>query len=128
MKAKPTQRALSPLKKYSVKVLLAPVFKLFECVCELFVPFLVKDIIDIGITNSDGTYILVLSLIMLALAIAGFGVTMITQYLGARVSADYAFDLKKDLYDQLNRIAPQQLEHFGKSKALTLINNDFFFF
>lgn len=126
MKAKPTQRALSPLKKYSVKVLLAPVFKLFECVCELFVPFLVKDIIDIGITNNDGTYILVRSLIMLALAIAGFGVTMITQYLGARVSADYAFDLKKDLYDQLNRIAPQQLEHFGKSKALTLINNDSF--
>jgi hypothetical protein len=75
-------KALTPLKKYKVKVLLAPLFKLFECVCELFVPFLVKDIIDMASVNSDGTYILWRSLIMLALAIAGFGVTMITQYLG----------------------------------------------
>ncbi|OPZ35404.1 MAG: putative multidrug export ATP-binding/permease protein [Tenericutes bacterium ADurb.BinA155] len=119
-------KALTPLKKYKAKVLLAPLFKLFECVCELFVPFLVKDIIDIGIAQSDGTYILTRSLIMLALAFAGFGVTMITQYLGARVSADYAYDLKKELYRQLNAISSRQLESFGKSKALTLINNDSF--
>jgi ATP-binding cassette subfamily B multidrug efflux pump len=121
-----TMKALTPLKKYKVKVLLAPLFKLFECVCELFVPFLVKDIIDIGIVNSDGTYILWRSLIMLALAIAGFGVTMITQYLGARVSADYAYDLKKEIYHHLDAISSSQLETFGKSKALTLINNDSF--
>jgi ATP-binding cassette subfamily B multidrug efflux pump len=119
-------KALTPLKKYKAKVLLAPLFKLFECVCELFVPFLVKDIIDIGIAQSDGTYILTRSLIMLALAFAGFGVTMITQYLGARVSADYAYGLKKELYRQLNAISSRQLESFGKSKALTLINNDSF--
>jgi ABC-type multidrug transport system fused ATPase/permease subunit len=119
-------KALTPLKKYKAKVLLAPLFKLFECVCELFVPFLVKDIIDNGIAHSDGTYILWRSLIMLALAIAGFGVTMITQYLGARVSADYAYDLKKEIYRHLDAISSSQLETFGKSKALTLINNDSF--
>jgi len=120
------KRALEPLKKYTGKVLLAPVFKLFECVCELFVPFLVKDIIDTGISNGDQTYILVRSLIMLGLAIFGFAVTMITQYLAARVSSDYAYELKKDLYKELNVISSPQLEAYGKSKALTLINNDSF--
>jgi len=119
-------KALGPLKKYTGKVILAPVFKLFECICELFIPFLVKDIIDNGITNRDGNYILVRSLIMLGLAIFGFAVTMITQYLAARVSSDYAYDLKKDLYRQLDVISSPQLEAYGKSKALTLVNNDSF--
>ena len=122
--------ALGQLKKYRVKVILAPVFKLFECVCELLVPLLVKNVVDyltdIRTEQVDFTKILWPTLIMLALAILGFGVTMITQYLAARVSADYAYDLKKDLYRQINSLSEKQIETFGKSKTLTIINNDSF--
>ena len=113
-----------------MKVILAPIFKLFECVCELLVPILVKSIIDyitdIGTVEPDLWKILWPSLVMLALAILGFGVTMITQYLAARVSADYAYDLKKDIYWQINRLSENQIERFGKNKTLTIINNDSF--
>ena len=122
--------ALGQLRKYRVKVILAPIFKLFECVCELLVPILVKSIIDyitdIGTVEPDLWKILWPSLVMLALAILGFGVTMITQYLAARVSADYAYDLKKDIYWQINRLSENQIERFGKNKTLTIINNDSF--
>ena len=91
-------KALTPLKKYRVKVVLAPIFKLFECVCELFVPILVKIIIDYLDKTEPADYewttILYPALIMLALAVLGFGVTMVTQYLAARVATSYAYDLK----------------------------------
>ena len=123
-------RALGPLKKYSVKVVLAPLFKIFECVCELFVPILVKQVIDYLSATDPSSYdwmeILRPCLIMLALAFAGFGVTMVTQYLAARVSADYAYDLKKELYRQINELSDEQIDRFGRSKVITLVNNDSF--
>lgn len=124
--------SFTSLKKYRAKVILAPTFKAFESICELLVPFIVKLIIDyLGDAESvpENTQLLNVlygCLIMFALAILGFGVTMITQYLAARVSADYAYDLKKELYSQLDSLSTRQIEEFGASKTLTLINNDSF--
>ena len=124
-------KAFGPLKKYRIKVVLAPVFKLFEAVTELIVPILVSRIIDQGLTPGqphfqDWKYIAVLSSIMFGLAIAGFAMTMITQYLAARVSSDYSYDLKKVIYERIHALSSRQLDEYGRNKALNLLNNDSF--
>ena len=123
--------SLAPLKKYRVKVILAPICKLFECVFELFVPLLVKRVIDyLSTLPPEGGYdwkqILYPSLLILALSIFGFGATMITQYVASRVGADYAYDLRKELYHQIDRLGDGEVERYGKSKVLTLISSDSF--
>ncbi len=130
---KPTyeKKAFGPLKKYRAKVILAPTFKLFEAVTELIVPLLVSAIIDNGLDSKgshyqDWNYILLLSGIMFGLAIAGFAVTMITQYLAARVSSDYSYDLKQVLYERIHLLSPRQLDEYGRNKALNLVTNDAF--
>lgn len=125
------RKAFGPLKKYRVKVVLAPVFKLFEAVTELIVPLLVSAIIDNGLDPDgshygDWNYIVILAVIMFGLAIAGFSVTMITQYLAARVSSDYSYDLKKILYERLHLLSSRQLDEYGRNKALNIVNNDAF--
>ncbi len=124
-------KAFAPLKKYRVKVILAPIFKLFEAVTELIVPILVSRIIDQGLDESgahyhDWNYILTLACVMFGLAIAGFAVTMITQYLAARVSSDYSYDLKKVIYERIHLLSSKQLDDYGRNKALNLLNNDSF--
>ena len=124
-------KAFGPLKKYRVKVILAPVFKLFEAVTELIVPILVSRIIDEGLDSKgahyqDWNYILVIACVMFGLAIAGFAVTMITQYLAARVSSDYSYDLKKVIYERIHALSSRQLDEYGRNKALNLLNNDSF--
>lgn len=131
MESQYERKAFGPLKKYWVKVVLAPVFKLFEAVTELIVPLLVSAIIDNGLDPDgshygDWNYIVILAAIMFGLAIAGFSVTMITQYLAARVSSDYSYDLKKILYERLHLLSPRQLDEYGRNKALNIINNDAF--
>jgi ATP-binding cassette subfamily B multidrug efflux pump len=119
-------QALTPLKKYAGKVFLAPVLKLFEVATELISPFLVRYIIDNGIAKNDLGYALSLAGIMLGLSVLGFGVTMLAQYLAARVSSDYGYDLRKVLYSHMNDLSEKQLNSFGKGKILTLLSNDSF--
>lgn len=115
-------------------MILAPLFKAFESTCELLVPIFVKEMVDYlsspeisNIPQQDQLmYCLFYSGLILALAVVGFGVTMITQYLSARVAADYTYDLKMEIYRQLDSLSPRQVEEFGNSKTLTIINNDTF--
>jgi ATP-binding cassette, subfamily B, multidrug efflux pump len=118
--------SLTPLKKYAAKVVLAPFLKLFEVATELLSPFLVRYIIDDGIKNNNLSYALMLTGIMLGLSVLGFGVTMIAQYLAARVSSDFGYDLRKDVYHQMTSLSERQLNDFGKGKILTLLSNDAF--
>ena len=120
------KKALTPLKKYAGKVVLAPFLKLFEVGAELLSPFLVRFIIDDGIAKGDLNKALLLSGIMFGLSILGFGVTMIAQYLAARVSADYGHDLREVAYAQMTSLSEKQLNAFGKGKILTLLSNDSF--
>ena len=119
-------KALSPLKKYKGKVLLAPLLKLFECMSELAMPFLVRYIIDNGITKNNFDYALKCSLILFIIAIIGFLFTLLAQYLASKVSSLYGNDLRKELFDQLNRLSEKELNDFGKEKILTILSNDSF--
>lgn len=120
-------KALTPLKKHRFKVFLAPALKAIECTCELIIPFLVRAIIDDGLSINgahygDAGYVLGLCGIVFGLSVIGFLFTMITQYVASRVCTEYAYELKNEIYRHYGRLSPVQIEKYGKSKALNLIN------
>ena len=47
------KRLLVYLKDYKKESVLAPLFKMLEALFELFVPLVMKRIIDVGIANQD---------------------------------------------------------------------------
>lgn len=51
------KKLLSFLKDYKKESVLAPLFKMLEALFELFVPLVMKKIIDVGIANGDRPYI-----------------------------------------------------------------------
>ena len=120
---------LTPLKKYSWQVFFAPLLKVIECITELIVPFVVRSIIDEGLTAGgahygDSTFVSLRCLIIFGLALVGFGCTMAAQYICSRTATDFSRDLKNVLARQVFRISSGQMNAFGKSKAVNLINND----
>lgn len=121
--------AFTPLKKYRLGVVLAPTFKLVECLCELGVTFLVRNIIDSVFTEGgsnyrDIGYALMMAAWILGVAVIGFSFTMITQYMAARTSSNYGYDLKLAIFAHLNRLSPKQIDDFGQTKALNLLGSD----
>lgn len=124
-------KALTPLRKYRAKVFLAPALKLFECLCELAVPFIVAAIIDEGLTQGGSHYheapfVLGLSGLVFAFAILGFGLTMISQYLSSDTCTRFSLELRQGIYDHIHSLTPIELEEYGKNRALTLMGNDSF--
>ena len=124
-------KSLNCLKGQYAKVIFAPILKIVECICELIVPFVVKSIIDEGL-SSDGAhygetdYIVLMSLLVLGLALLGFGATMVTQYVASKVSTDFGFRLRGAVYGQINSLSSSELDKYGRSKALNLLSSDSF--
>lgn len=123
--------ALGPLRKYRFKVFAGPALKAVECVCELTIPFLVRAIIDEGLTpggahEGDNGFVLWLCLAVFGLSLLGFAFTMLAQFLAADVATKYAFDLKKELFAHIGKLSPIQLDDYGKNKALNLVNTSCF--
>lgn len=124
-------KSLSYLKGHIPATILAPCLKVVECICELVVPFLVKAIIDNGLSEDgshfrDASYILTLSSIILALSFLGFGATMVTQYVASKVSCEFGYRLRDGIYKKMNAVSSLQLQSYGKAKALNLLSNDSF--
>ena len=46
------------LKDYKKECIIGPLCKLFEAILELFVPLVMANIIDVGVKNGDGGYVL----------------------------------------------------------------------
>ena len=67
------------LKPYLKETILAPLFKLFEAILELFVPLIMAVIIDKGIGNQDTSLILHQGAILIGLGILGVVVSITAQ-------------------------------------------------
>ena len=65
------KKLLKYMRGYGKQCVLGPLFKLLEATFELFIPLVVAAIVDTGIGNGDGSYILKMCLVMIALGIIG---------------------------------------------------------
>ena len=112
-------------KKYKVSIVLAPIFKIFEAVFGLLTPIIVKNIIDFGINGTEGVeYILIQGAILLALAIVGFAMTMVCQFLSIKVATNYGYILRNELYAKINALSYKELDTLTTSRLETNLSND----
>ncbi len=122
--AKMENTCLSHLKKYTFKVVVSPLFKVFEVTSELAIPIMVKLLIDVGLKNQDLNYIWAIGALMVSSALLGFAATLVTQYLASRVSADFTYDIREAIAAKADTVSDDTLDGFGKQKVLTLIGSD----
>ena len=74
------RKLLRFLKDYKKESILSPLFKLLEASFELFVPLVMAAIIDTGIGNKDGGFILKMCGILILLALVGLTCSITAQY------------------------------------------------
>jgi len=65
------KKLLKFLKGYVKESIIAPLFKLLEACFELFVPIVIKSIVDIGIGKAEKAYVIRMSLMLVLLAVIG---------------------------------------------------------
>ena len=112
------------LKKYKIEALLAPFLKMSEALLELFVPFVIADIIDSGIPLGDRSFIVNKALVLLLLAFAGLVFSVTAQYLSARAAVKTAADMKSALFKKITSFSYSQLDNIGTSALITRMTSD----
>ena len=115
---------LKYLKKYKLECFMAPLFKLLEACFDLFVPVVVKMIMDVGIKNNDTSYIIHGCLVLVALGVIGLTCSIIAQYFAARAAVGTSTGLRHTLFAHLQGLSYANADKLGKSSMITRMTSD----
>jgi len=112
------------LKPYLKETILAPLFKLFEAILELFVPLIMAVIIDKGIENRDTALILQQGAILIGLGMVGVAVSITAQYFAAKAATGFTADVRQALFAKIQYFSFSQLDALGNDTLLTRLTSD----
>ena len=122
------EKAYGYLKYYKKQMILGPIFKMFEVVFELIMPFLMSFIIDTGINEAvaTGHYedLYIPGLIIIGLILVSFCSTIVCQYYASVASQGFGTKLRNALYEKIVGLSLKDIDMVGKGNLTTIITND----
>ena len=118
------KRLLKYLKSYRKECVIAPLFKLLEAAFELFVPKVMASIIDVGIKNQDGPYVIKMGLILIALAVIGLSCAVTAQFFAAKAAVGFSTKLREVLFGHVEDLSFTDIDQAGTSTMITRMTSD----
>ena len=112
------------MRDYRREGILAPLFKLLEASLELLVPLVMAQIIDTGIANGDGGFILSRCGILAALAAVGLVCSITAQHFAAKASVGFAAKLRSALFKHIQSLSYSKLDTQGTGTLIARITGD----
>lgn len=118
------KKLLVYMEQYRVHAVLGPLFKLTEALFELFIPLVVADIIDNGISSGSKSYVISRAVLMAVLGIIGFICAVTAQYFAAKASVGFSSKLRRAIFDKVQNLSFTKLDNIGTSTLITRITGD----
>lgn len=118
------KKLLSFIIGYRKEAVLAPLFKMLEAILELFVPVIVKRIIDIYIAASDTAYILKMCGVLFLLALTGLLFSVTAQYFSAKAAVGASTRLRYSLFEHISKLSYPDIDTLGTSGLITRMTSD----
>ncbi len=112
------------LRNYKKECILAPLFKMLEASFELIIPLVVSAIIDVGIANGDGHYIVRMCLIMVALGLLGLVSSVTAQYFAAKAAAGFGTKVRHALFAHIQSFSFSEIDKAGTATLITRMTSD----
>lgn len=112
------------LKPYTKLLVIGPMFKLFEAILELLLPYFMSKVIDIGVAKGDKKYILTMGGIMLLTAIVGICCALICQYSSSFVSQGVGTDIRNAMFEHIGTFSNAEIDRLGTSSLINRITGD----
>ncbi len=112
------------LKDYRKESVLAPLFKMLEASFELLVPLVMAAVIDVGIAQADGIYIVKMCGVLIALGLIGLVCSITAQYFAAKAASGFAAGLRHDLFAHIQSFTFTEMDTVGTSTLITRMTSD----
>jgi ABC superfamily ATP binding cassette transporter, membrane protein len=112
------------VREFKKQSFLAPFFITLEVIMEILIPYVMANIIDIGIKNSNMKYVVKTGLVLLVMAMMSlfFGAT------GAKFAATAATGLSKnlrsDIFKRIQKFSFKNIDKFSSASLVTRLTTD----
>lgn len=118
-------RTLLPfMRKYVVYAILSPILMILEVLADIFIPYLMSLIVDVGIVNHDFNFIIEMGLIMIVIALLGMAFGVASAHCGARAGFGFAAEIRLAAFKKVQSFSFANLDEFTVSSLITRLTND----
>lgn len=113
------------LKGYVPQAIFAPLCKLIEAVAELAVPMIIAEVIDVGIGElHDKSYVIKYCIIIGALAVFGFIISVTGQFLASKAALGFGTKLRDAAFKHVNKLPLSASDRLGSASLVTRLTGD----
>jgi ATP-binding cassette subfamily B protein len=112
------------VKPYLGMVLLALALLVLQVQCDLALPEMMSDIVNLGVLGHDSAYILSAGGRMLLFSLLGAVCMVGVGYLAARVSSGFSFDLRGAVFSKVEYLSGADFDKIPVSSLITRATND----
>ena len=109
------------LKKY---IFVMMIFSILQVYCELYLPNIMSDVVDIGIASSNNTYITKEIIYMIIVSIVGLISNIVVVYSTSKFANNYGYNIRAALYKKINSFSKKEIDQFGASTLITRSTNN----
>ena len=118
------KKLLAPIKTRIPQIAAIFLLLLIQAYCDLTLPTYTANIVDIGIKNTDFSYIINIGTMMMIMVAISALATVGVSYFSSRVSSGYAMDLRKIVYEKVLKFSNHELNSISRSSLITRSTND----
>lgn len=112
------------IKGYEKQAVLSPILIVLEVICELILPLIMAEIVDVAIPAGDVRYIFLLGAGMVALALASMACGVGAAKAAAFASQGFGCNLRQALFDKVQTFSFADIDRFSSASLITRITND----
>ncbi len=113
------------IKGYEKAALLAPLLVVVEVICELILPTLMADIINIGIDGDGGIkYILKIGVIMIVLCLIALATGVASARFASVGSQGFGSNLRRAMFNHTQEFSFADIDRFSSASLITRMTND----
>lgn len=112
------------MRKYRKFAILCPLFMVLELSSDILIPYLMSLIVDVGITTRDVSYITRTGGIMIAIALVGMIIGIMSAHYGAIAGYGFAAEIRKASFEKIQTFSFANLDQFSVSSLITRLTTD----
>ncbi len=109
---------------YKKEAILAPITVILEVLLEIFIPFLMSKIVDIGIANSDIGYVVRIGIMMLVMAMFSLLFGALSGRYASVASVGFAKNIRSALFKKIQDFSFFNVDKFSTPSLVTRLTAD----
>lgn len=118
------KKLLPCLGKYKIYAVLAPITVIIEVLLEIYIPFLMAKIIDVGIKNMDVAYVVKIGGLMVLMAVISLLFGALSGRFAAVAATGMAKGIRKELFSKIQGFSFANIDKFSTASLVTRLTTD----